>query len=340
MEADRSLKFDYKQFNRENLLKIVSRFGDPREVSVLYVSTYNPNYTRTQALLGLFERAQIRVKKVLVGGSKLKYPRAVYGLTKCKAGCDLIVVAFRGHEILPILSLFADRPIIFDAFISMYDTLCFERQVLKPNSLAGRFLKAYDRFLCRISDVVLVDTRAHKEYFETEFGARNVEYLYIGCNESMFRPMQVQEQASKFSVLWYGSAIPVHGIEVILKAAKLLEGTAIVFRVFGPIRKRYSALTDDLNTNNIEFGGLLSYEKLPIEINRADLCLGGHFSDVNKAKRTIAGKTFEFLACGKPTIVGDSPANRELFEEGGLVHFVKMNDPEALAGKVLEVKEG
>jgi glycosyltransferase involved in cell wall biosynthesis len=94
-----------------------------------------------------------------------------------------------------------------------------------------------------------------------------------------------------------------------------------------------------LNLRSAEFVDFVPYEQLPMEINKADICLGGHFSDKDKAKRVIAGKTFQFLACGRPTIVGDNPANRELFAEGGLAHFVPMNDPTALAAEITAVRQ-
>jgi len=332
------LKFDYDQFNQENLFKIVSGFGDPKKLRILYVSTYIPNYTRTETLLKLIKKSEIRVTEILVGNSKLKYFKAIYHLIKYQKNCDLILVAFRGHEILPVLRLVTRKPIIFDAFVSVYDTLCFDRRIFKPNSFVGKFLKWYDKFLCKISSIVLVDTETHKNYFEKEFEAGNVEYIYVGCNKALFKPIRVKQEKSKFVVFWYGYANPLQGVNIILRSAKLLEDEGIFFRLAGPIKEKYSRLITDLELKNVEFIDFISYEELPIEINKSDVCLGGHFSNRDKAKRTIAGKTFQFLACEKPTIVGDNPANKELFKDEGLIKFVEMNNPEDLADKILELK--
>ena len=69
----------------------------------------------------------------------------------------------------------------------------------------------------------------------------------------------------------------------------------------------------------------------------ADLCLAGHFNDrIDKAKRTIAGKTYIYRAMGKPVILGDNAANRELYEEDGrTVFYTKMGDPSALKDTIL-----
>ena len=332
------LKFDYRQFNRENLTRILSRFGPPEKPKILYISTYRPDYTRTESLLQLFAEVGLQVRTVLTGGSRLRYVNAVRDLLRHRAWCDLVFVAFRGQETLPIVRMFAGKPIVFDALVSIYDTMCFDREVFEPDSLPGRCLKAYDRWLCRMSSVVLVDTHVHQQYFQSEFRATNIEYLYVGCNDKLFKPTPAERDESMTTVLWYGTSNPLQGVDIMLRAAKLLEGEPVRFRLAGPIRRRYAGLLDELNLTNTEVVDFLPYRQLPAEIHKADICLGGHFSDKDKAKRVIAGKTFEFLACGKPTIVGDNPASRELFTEGDLVHFVEMNSPRSLAEKIRQLR--
>lgn len=335
------LKFDYNNFNQKNLNKILSKFGDPKKSRILYLSTYKANYTRTETLLELFKKNKINFKTIFVEGSKIKYFKVIYNLIKYQKSYDIIFVAFRGHEILPFIKLLTRKPIIFDAFVSVYDTLCFDREIFKPNSFIGEFLKWYDKFLCRISKVVLVDTKEHKDYFEKEFDVNNIDYLYVGCNEDLFKPIETKKRESTFVVFWYGSANPLQGVNTILKSANLLEKNKNVqFRLVGPIREKYSKLIKNLKLGNIEFIDFIPYDKLPVEINKADLCLGGHFSNKDKAKRVIPGKTFQFISCNKPTIVADNPANRELFRETRHLSFIEPGSPEKLASKILEIKNG
>ncbi len=90
--------------------------------------------------------------------------------------------------------------------------------------------------------------------------------------------------------------------------------------------------------DNVRFIDWLPFDALPIEIAKADCCLGGHFSDIEKAKRVIAGKTFQFIAMKKPVIVGDCPGNRELFSDRQNALFVGMADADSLAHAILELK--
>ena len=139
-------------------------------------------------------------------------------------------------------------------------------------------------------------------------------------------------------VLFYGSFLPLHGLEVIIRAAKLLDADErIRFRVIGNGLEypRIRRLADQLRLSNIEFLPPVPLSELPAQIAGATMCLGGHFSVSEKAQRVIAGKTFQCLAMGKPTIVGDNIANRELLTPGHDAWFCQSGDAEALAQAIL-----
>ena len=134
-----------------------------------------------------------------------------------------------------------------------------------------------------------------KEYFEKEFNADNSDYIYVGCNEKLFRPIPVPKNPV-FTVFWYGYANPLQGVEVILKAAEILKDKPIKFKIAGPVEQKLKSFKKYADLKNVEFINHIPYEQLPKEINAADLCLAGHFSNKQKAARVIAGKTFQFLA--------------------------------------------
>jgi glycosyltransferase involved in cell wall biosynthesis len=331
---------DYERFNDKQIFNLLSRFGNPAKIKVLYVSAYIPSYVRTETIFGILHRNKIQVKLILAGNKRLRYFRAIFDSIFKLRDCDVIFLAFRSHEILPFFRLLTRKPIIFDAFVSAYDTLCFDRKVFKPDSIVGKILKWCDAYLCKIANLVLVDTKAHCEYFKNEFNVKNITYLYLECNKKLFKPVNVEKEKNKFAVFWYGKCWPLQGVDVILKAAEILKDEPeIIFRLVGPIRKKYPGLLGKLNTQNIEFIDYVPYEELPLEIARADLCLAGHFSDIPKAKRVIPGKAFQFIACGRKTILGDNPANRELFSEADNIYFAKMNSEEELAKIILKIKE-
>src|SRR3989344_8242070 len=315
-----------------------------------FSSYYAKDYTRTQTILNALKKNKNFEVVECIDNSKsfLRYFKAIYKFLRLKDNFDIVIVGFRGHEILPIIRKLTKKPIIFDAFVSVYDTLCFERKRFKPNSLIGKFLFWFDKYNCRIANKILLDTKTHADYFAETFGINRNKfyYVYIGANEELFYPREIREN-KEFTVFFYGTYRPLQGIEYIIKAAKLLENEKdIVFKIIGggsgyytkSYYKKIRNLAMELNVRNVDFIDWVPYEKLPLEIAKSDVCLGGHFSNINKAKRVISGKTFQFLAMMKPTIVGDNNANKELFVHKKNIYMCNMADEHSLMSSILELK--
>ena len=145
---------------------------------------------------------------------------------------------------------------------------------------------------------------------------------------------------NKFLVLFWGSFIPLQGVEYIVKAAKRLEKCSDVqFQIIGrgQEHKKILKLADKLKISNIDFVDRISYEVVPKYIKKADVCLG-IFGDTQKTQRVIPNKVYEAIAMEKPVITADTPAARELFIDRKNILFCKTADPEDLAEKILELK--
>jgi glycosyltransferase involved in cell wall biosynthesis len=253
---------------------------------------------------------------------------------------DLMFVGFLGQPLMLMTHWLTRKPILFDAFLSIYDTLCFDRRRFSPGSVPGKLAFWLDRASCSYADRVLLDTQVHADYFHNTFGvpANKLRSLFVGCDENIFYPRQ--NQSTTPMVLYYGTYLPLQGIDVIIRAAKFLEGRSNVhFRIIGTgfEAAHIHSLVRELDVRNITFLPPVPLEALPAHIQEATICLGGHFGASAKAGRVIAGKTFQCIAMGKPTIVGDNIANHELLRHGHDAWFCRMNNPEALADAILHL---
>ncbi len=213
-----------------------------------------------------------------------------------------------------------------------------------PNSLGGRIFFHLDKVACEKADRVLLDTYAHIEYFTQTFGIEEEKFqrAFVGADNQLFFPKPHQSEGDNtFTVFYYGSYLPLQGIDNIIQAAKELERCPdIKFHIVGtgPERQYVDKLALKLNVKNIRFDNWLPYASLPSTIANANVCLGGHFSNISKAKRVIAGKTFQFIAMGKPVIVGDNSANRELFTHRENAMLVEHANPKAIAEAIVELR--
>jgi glycosyltransferase involved in cell wall biosynthesis len=199
-----------------------------------------------------------------------------------------------------------------------------------------------DRLACRLADVVILDTRAHIDYFIKLYHLpfEKFRVLYLGYDEDLFFPRPPPPE-HPFKVFYYGSFLPLQGIEYIVRAAKLLEYEPdIIFQIVGGgIRfSEIRALAESLDCKNIGFLGWVPYHQLPEFIAQASVCLGGHFSDNTKAQNVIATKTYQFLGMARPTIVGDNAANAEILTHGEHAYMCRIADPQSLVDAILTLR--
>ena len=158
----------------------------------------------------------------------------------------------------------------------------------------------------------------------------------------MFYPRPQQKTGEDIIILSHGSYLPLHGLDTIIYAAQILQKYPhLRFRTVGRgiDYERITKLAETLRLNNIEFIDSVPPDQLPEMIAQADICLGGHFGKSDKAARVIAGKTFQDIAMGKATIVGDTPANRELLTHNVDAWFCPTGNPNALADGILTLAE-
>ena len=279
--------------------------------------------------------------------TKLPAPAAPGFSEAAGDGCgkyDAVFVGFAPQLIVPFWGWkFRKTALYVDFFISLYDTLCFDRKKAAPDSFPGRRLLAWDRKTLKRADVILADTGAHAEYFCRELGAdpSKIRVLYLEADAAIYYPHSVErpeEAKGKFVVLYFGSVLPLQGVDVVLEAAgRLRNRKELCFYIIGPVGEKMNAPEGE----NIHYIPWLSQEQLSDYIACSDLCLAGHFcSTIDKARRTIPGKAYIYRAMNRPMVLGDNPANRELFsEQDRNVRFVKMGDPAALEQVILEFAE-
>lgn len=310
-----------------------------RNKRVLFITTKNLDYIRNTQELNIINKYAFKVD--VIGFKEKSYAKRLWKVYRklllCSASdYDVFFVGFAPQLILPLWMLkFRKNTIIIDFFISVFDTFVCDRKKIGEKSIAAKLMKHIDKKTLKYADKIIVDTKAHGRYFIEELGAEKekVYTLYLEADEEIYYPRIVEKEKEfedKFLVLYFGSILPVQGVDVILETIKKLETEDdIFFLVIGPIEKRFELV----QTKNVRYIPWLEQEKLADYIAMADLCLAGHFNKENgKANRTIPGKAYIYKAMNKKVIFGNSVANRELYkEDDNENYFVEMGDSTLLA---------
>jgi len=258
-----------------------------------------------------------------------------------------ILVNFPGYYLMPIawwITRFPRKQLIFDAFISISDTLVSDRRKISWINPLAWFYYAADVFSTHLADEVLIDTEAHKRFFMKRFflKAKRIRVVYVGTLDDLFHagPKENKLPEGKFNALFIGSYIPLQGIEYILQAAKILSDQQdIHFTLIGG-GQTYDAMTTlayDLGLKNITFLDFMPLEDLPHYLRSCDVALG-IFGTSDKANRVIPHKVYDAVGCGVPVITANNLAIGEKFTDGKEVFLCKTGDAQSLSHAIMRVK--
>lgn len=271
------------------------------------------------------DKSQIKgpVQKVAIVFRWLSaYPSLVYRYLRLPKH-DAVIVSYLGHLDVLVLWPFAKLrgvPIIWDAFLSLYNTIVEDRRLLSACNPLAKLIWAWEWLACRAADRVILDTRAHEDYFAQTFKVpkSKMAAVFVGAEPDAFPSLDEPCVADSVPiVLFYGQFIPLHGINTIIHAARIARHEPIDWVIIGrgQEEERIRALLDAAPLPRLKWIPWVKYAELSSWLSRAMVCLG-IFGDTDKAARVIPNKVFQILMSGKPLITRDSPAIRELIEPG------------------------
>jgi len=260
---------------------------------------------------------------------------------------DALILAELNQTNIPYAKLVAVTkriPLIFDPFFSLYDSLVLTRKTVRPGGLRARSLWWRDWISLNWSDVLIADTSAHREYYREEFGVRKpIVVAPIGADTSRFHPLPFlpHSDGSPFRVLFWGTFIPLQGVEFIVEAARICQESKadVEFDLIGAgsTLPEMQQLAQRCQLDNLRFLGRQSQEFIVAQARRSHVCLG-IFGNTNKTRRVVPNKLFEALALGKPVISARTPATDERLEAGVDYQECGVADGASLAHAILLLK--
>ena len=201
-----------------------------------------------------------------------------------------------------------------------------------PKVAAGRALARIDRAAFRSADLTVADTDQSARFFAdlARLPRERFAVCLVGAEERIFHPRLEPERSVP---LFVGKLIPLHGLETILAAARLVPELTITVAGGGQLDSLLEA-----RPPNVEWVPWIEYEQLG-DSYRAARCALGIFGTSPKAARVIPNKVFQAIACGTPVITADTPAARELLTDGESALLVPPGDPDALAAALRRAAE-
>jgi glycosyltransferase involved in cell wall biosynthesis len=246
----------------------------------------------------------------------------------------LVVVGF-GGQLDVLLARWLCRPraaIVFAPLVSLTETLVEDRRVFAAGSLRARAVAALDRATFRAADLILADTAAHAEYLRALGApAERLAVWLLGVEPEFLAARPAAPRARR--VLFYGSCLPLHGLDTIVAAAARLGDEAEVVLIgTGPERARIEAEARTLGAR-LTWRDDVPLAALPGELAEAAVVLGV-FGAGAKAAMVVPNKVWQAAAAGRPLVTRDGPGLREVLRPGEHCLACPPADPAALAAAV------
>ncbi len=311
--------------------------------TVCYIlSYYSPEYVRTttlvEALLKIDDVRLLQARNTARG--IIRYVQTLCKLIKIRLryNPDYYILGFRGYEIFWFVRIIAMHKIlIYDHLMSPYDSLLNEKKKISPGGFLDFLVYRYERWVLYHANIVLTDTSSHKAYFSRLFHLplEKIHAIPVGADEKLFNPAVCPSvpPPEKFEVLFYGSFLPLHGVDIILQAALILKEEPIHFLLIGGNRvdlTDFHKTIDHCQLHNVSHQNWIDFTELPGLIRHAAIGLGGPFGKTGQGRRVITGKTFQFMAMGQPVIIGETDEEAGFIDKKNCL-IVPQGNAEALA---------
>lgn len=279
----------------------------------LYFGTYDRAHPRNVNAIAAMSAAGVEIieRQVPIRRGGLLGAVTIFGAetrlsVPRRRAFDVVIVGYPGHFDVPRARRVArKRPLVFDAVLSLEDELVQVRRRFRPRSTAATVLRAVDSRALRLPDLVVCGTRAEAEYLE-QLGARRTSTIYLGADEDVF--CETWSPAYPFSALYVADP-----------SRDVVEAAAL--------------LVPDLPVRIVATGEIPDADR-GIAFAHAGIVLGSF-----RESRAIPPAVFEALATGAPLITADTPAARELLDDGESALLVPPGDAVALAGALRRLTE-
>lgn len=305
-------------------------------MKILFAAKDDFSYHRTKVLVeGLRAIDDVELQLLTINERNANFAKKLQIASK---DVDFVYIPSFRHKDVHWIKKYSAAPVVFDPLISKYLTKVVD---------FGHWWKApikyfLDKQALKTADYILADTEAMRKYYMRKYGLNkgNTGVLPIGFIEKDFpAEKRLPKGSDNFIIGFYGSFVPLQGVDVIVKAAHVLrDQNDIQFVIIGSgyVQKEIDRLVDKLNPGNIVFYGWVKYEELAERISEFDLCLGVFGSSL-KADLVVPNKVYHYAAMNKCIISKRCEGIQEVFRN--LDNIVLCDADEiSLANMILEMK--
>lgn len=216
-------------------------------------------------------------------------------------------------------------PLVFDCQGSLTGEL-LDHGFVRKSGWLYRLFRAVEGLIARGADHIITSSFLAAQMLVTDFDipACRVTAVGDGVDVEVFSPIspsaslrhQLGLPTDIPLVVYLGVMTEYQGMDLLLEAIKLLheQGGGLHFLLMGYPEESYRHRAEVLGIASMTtFTGKIDYANA-----RAYLCLGTLAVSPKRSKTEANGKLYNYMACGLPAVVFDTPVNREVLGNAGV----------------------
>ena len=242
-----------------------------------------------------------------------------------------------GAFIGAILKRIVRVPMLFDCQGSLTAEIT-DHGFVKERSVLRRCFAALERWINLSADFVIASAGPTVELLVAAGVPRErVRTVMDGVDTAVFTPLPKEEIRARLGlpgdrkiVVFLGLLNSYQGVDLLLEAAAILQvqGAKLHYLIMGFPEGGYREKARGMGLEGeVTFTGRIPYDQAPQYLAAGDLAVSPKIS-LTEAN----GKLFNYLACGLPTVVFDTPVNRDILGDDAL--YAKFGDATELAGAI------
>ncbi len=233
--------------------------------------------------------------------------------------------------------------LIVDAFLCLHDTLVYDRKIIKPKGTLARLVSRLESGTLRSADLLFIDTPQQRNQLINSYrlSRSGIVVTPVGIDENVWFPLDALPLKRKFQLLFWGTFIPLHGVDTIIASAKILEDLhpELEIKIIGDgqTADAIEAQLALLKLRNVVWDRrLVGSEELRSNVEMAH-CILGIFGMSEKAANVVPYKVYQAMAANRIVITRSGPAlaeiAREVQDSAGLI-LVPPGSPEELSSAI------
>lgn len=168
------------------------------------------------------------------------------------------------------------------------------------------------------------------------------EKIVITKQATGYELAQISEKKNKMKkIISISRFVEKKGLDVLIDAAKLLEGYDFEFSIygFGVLEEKLQNQIQDLGCSNISIKGELHPDEVKNKLKEADLLVAPCKVAKNGDMDGFPTVIFEAMAVGLPVLTTSVSAIPEIIDDGVNGFITEPNNPSKIAKKIIEISE-